>query len=98
VKHGVRFSDAESVLFDPLSLSMEDSSAEGEQRFISVGLDSGNRVVVVVCTYRERADEAGSGYQTMINEALREYLSKVSRLIDEELLRKVLREELQSAS
>lgn len=74
-KHGVRFSDAESVLFDPLSLSMEDSSAEGEQRFISVGLDSGNRVAVVVYTYRERADEAGSGYQTMVNEALREYLS-----------------------
>ena len=29
-KHGVRFSDAESVLFDPLSLSMEDASSEGE--------------------------------------------------------------------
>jgi len=50
-KHGVRFSDAESVLFDPLSLSMEDSSAEGEQRFISIGLDSGSRVVVVVYTH-----------------------------------------------
>ena len=54
-KHGVRFSDAESVLFDPLSLSMEDASAEGEQRFISIGLDAGGRVVVVV--YTRRGDE-----------------------------------------
>ncbi len=50
-KHGVRFSDAESVLFDPLGLSMEDASSEGEQRFISIGLDSGGRVVIVVYTH-----------------------------------------------
>ena len=54
-KHGVRFSDAESVLFDPLSLTMEDESAEGERRFISIGLDAGGRVVVVV--YMHRGDE-----------------------------------------
>lgn len=54
-KHGVRFSDAETVLFDPLSLTMEDSSSEGEQRFVSIGLDSGGRVVVVV--YAHRNDE-----------------------------------------
>ncbi len=52
-KHGVRFSDAESALFDPLGLSMEDASAEGEQRFISIGLDSSGRVVVVVYTHRD---------------------------------------------
>lgn len=51
-KHGARFSDAESVLFDPLSLTMEDESAEGEQRFISIGLDAGGRVVVVVYTHQ----------------------------------------------
>ena len=47
---------------------------------------------------RARADDAGSGYQTMINEALREYLSKSSKPLDEDSLRKILREELQSAS
>ena len=52
-KHGVRFSDAESVFFDPLSLTMEDSSSEGEQRFVSIGVDSGGRVVVVVYTHRD---------------------------------------------
>jgi hypothetical protein len=52
-KHGVRFSDAESVLFDPLSLSMEDSSSESEQRFVSIGHDSVGRVVVVVYAHRD---------------------------------------------
>lgn len=52
-KHGVRFSDAESALFDPLSLSMEDTISEGEQRFISIGIDSVGRVVVVVYTHRD---------------------------------------------
>jgi uncharacterized protein (DUF4415 family) len=47
---------------------------------------------------RERADNAGRGYQTMINEALRDYLSKSSRPVDEETLRRVLREELQDGS
>lgn len=54
-KHGVRFSDAESVLFEPLCLTLEDESAEGEQRFISIGPDAGGRVVVVV--YSHRNDE-----------------------------------------
>ena len=52
----------------------------------------------IVENFKERADNAGRGYQTMINEALREYLSKSSRPVDEETLRRVLREELQDAS
>ena len=32
---------------------MEDTSSEGEQRFISIGLDSAGRVVVVVYTHRD---------------------------------------------
>jgi uncharacterized DUF497 family protein len=35
-KHGVSFSDAEAVLFDPYALSFEDQSAQGEQRFIII--------------------------------------------------------------
>jgi uncharacterized protein (DUF4415 family) len=30
----------------------------------------------IIETFRERSDTAGYGYQTMINEALREYLNK----------------------
>ena len=51
-KHGVRFSDAESVLYDPLALTIEDEDAEGEQRFVSLGTDSLSRILVVVYSYR----------------------------------------------
>jgi uncharacterized protein len=51
-KHGVRFSDAEAVLFDPFTLTRVDARSCGEQRFVSVGTDSSGRVVVIVYTYR----------------------------------------------
>ena len=51
-KHGIRFSDAEAVLFDPIAVTVEDRGAVGEQRFVSVGADVRGRVVVVVYTYR----------------------------------------------
>ena len=44
--------------------------------------------------FRNRADEAGSGYQTMMNEALRDYLGKSKTPLDETSLRRILREEL----
>jgi uncharacterized DUF497 family protein len=50
--HGVRFSDAEPVLFDPDALTTEDASAESEQRFVAVGADSSGRVLVVVYAHR----------------------------------------------
>ncbi len=50
-KHKIRFSDAESVLFDPMTLSIEDQIIDQEQRFLSVGSDALGRVVVVVYTY-----------------------------------------------
>ena len=47
--------------------------------------------------FRNRADAAGKGYQTMINDALREYLSKDSGNL-EDTLRKVIREEMGRAA
>ncbi|HEX9735629.1 MAG TPA: BrnA antitoxin family protein [Thermoanaerobaculia bacterium] len=47
-------------------------------------------------TFRERADRAGIGYQTMINQALSEYLERSSAQLDEATLRRVLREELRA--
>ena len=44
--------------------------------------------------FRARADRAGYGYQTMINEALREYLLKSGKPLDETVIRQVIREEL----
>jgi uncharacterized DUF497 family protein len=54
-KHGVSFADAEGVLQDPLAVTVEDPDAEGEQRFISIGLGSAGELLVVVWT--ERDDE-----------------------------------------
>ena len=51
-RHGIRFSDAEMVLFDPNALTREDTEARGEQRFVSVGMDAAARILVVVYTHR----------------------------------------------
>ncbi len=46
--------------------------------------------------FRNRADAAGRGYQTMINDALRQYLDQTREPM-ETLLRRVIREELRAA-
>jgi uncharacterized protein (DUF4415 family) len=51
----------------------------------------------VLDTFRQIADEAGRGYQTLINDALHDYLEKSSTPLDEETLRRIIREELKSA-
>ena len=51
-KHKIRFSDAEPVFFDPMALTREDDDSEGEQRYVSIGLDALNRILVIVYTYR----------------------------------------------
>jgi uncharacterized protein (DUF4415 family) len=48
----------------------------------------------VLQTFRERADAGGRGYQTMINDALREHLGKTAQPLDARTLRRILREEL----
>jgi uncharacterized protein (DUF4415 family) len=45
--------------------------------------------------FRERAEKVGYSYQTMINEALRQYLAKERRPLEERPLRRVPREGLQ---
>jgi uncharacterized protein (DUF4415 family) len=45
-------------------------------------------------TFRNRADAAGRGYQTMINEALREHLSRSAQPVDAATIRRIVREEL----
>ena len=54
-KHGVSFADAEGVLEDPLAVIVEDPDAQGEQRFITVGLGSAGELLVLVWT--DRGDE-----------------------------------------
>ena len=54
-KHDVSFADAEGVLQDPLAVTVEDPDAEGERRFVAVGLGSAGELLVVV--YSERDGE-----------------------------------------
>lgn len=48
----------------------------------------------VLEAFRERADVAGRGYQTMINDALREFLGRTGEPVDAATIRRIIREEL----
>jgi uncharacterized protein (DUF4415 family) len=48
----------------------------------------------VIAAFRDRADAEGRGYQTMINEALREYLGQSRAPVSAETIRRIIREEL----
>ncbi len=67
-------------------------SSKGKTR-ITIYLDD-----EVIEEFRDRSEKAGFGYQTMINQALREFLGRSRRALDEDTLRRVLREELRTAS
>lgn len=52
-EHGVDFADATGVFEDELAITIEDPDAEGEQRFVKIGMDNLGRLLVVICTYPE---------------------------------------------
>jgi uncharacterized protein len=45
--------EGEGVLNDPLGLTVEDESSAGESRWITVGMNAGGEVLVVVWTERD---------------------------------------------
>jgi uncharacterized protein (DUF4415 family) len=52
----------------------------------------------VIEAFRARAEESSRGYQTLINDALREVLANASKPVDSKTLRRILREELHKTS
>ena len=62
--------------------------AKGKTR-ITIHIDN-----TVLDEFRARAENAGTGYQTMMNEALKAYLSSVDVPVTESVLRRVIREEV----
>ncbi|OGA55652.1 MAG: CopG family transcriptional regulator [Betaproteobacteria bacterium RIFCSPLOWO2_12_FULL_62_58] len=56
---------------------------------ISIFIDN-----AVLGAFRARAEKAGTGYQTMMNEALRKYLSESDQPVTEKALRQILRQEM----
>lgn len=51
LKHQVFFSDVEPVFYDSNAISIEDSDSRDEARYIVIGLDSLERLLVVVYAY-----------------------------------------------
>lgn len=49
---GVTFDEAKPVLLDPYALTREDVDADGEQRFVSLGMGGKGRILIVVRTLR----------------------------------------------
>lgn len=56
---------------------------------ISIFIDN-----AILAEFRARAEKAGTGYQTMMNDALRAHLSQVDLPVTEKVLRHVLRQEI----
>ena len=51
-KHGIDFADAALVLYDDLAVTLPDQDAD-EERFVTLGMDALDRLLVVVYTWRD---------------------------------------------
>ena len=56
---------------------------------ITIYLDDG-----IVQGFKKQSEKTGRGYQTLINEALKEHLRRKEKPLTPELVRKIVREEL----
>lgn len=55
-KHGISLTEADGVLRDPLALTIDDETSEGEQRFVTIGANAfGQLRVVVFALYEDRS-------------------------------------------
>lgn len=63
-------------------------SSKGKTR-ITIYIDD-----TVLNEFRARAERSGSGYQTMMNEALKAFLEKNEKPVTAAVLRQIIREEL----
>jgi uncharacterized protein len=52
-EHGISLTEGDGVLSDPLAVTIEDESAEGEQRFVTLGANTFGSLMVVVWTPRD---------------------------------------------
>ena len=54
-KHGIQFADAVHVLEDDDALTTTEHASDGEDRWITLGVDALGRILVVVYTWRKRS-------------------------------------------
>ncbi len=48
--------------------------------------------------FRQKGDAEGKGYQTMMNQSLRQYLDRAKPPLDEDTLRRIFQEELRAVT
>ena len=53
-KHGVSFEEAATALLDPMALAREDAAAEGEPRWVLIGMSGQMQLLTVVYTLRRQ--------------------------------------------
>lgn len=68
-KHGVSFAHAEQALRDEMAITIEDPDSLGEQRFLTLGMDSLGRILVVCHTQRDERTRLISARKASPNEA-----------------------------
>lgn len=51
--HGVSFGEAATVLEDDFAFTREDPDAQGEQRFVTLGMSATGAILVLVYAHRE---------------------------------------------
>jgi uncharacterized protein (DUF4415 family) len=84
------FSKAQRAKDVPHLAKLQAKASAGKSR-ITIFLDN-----AVIASFRQRAEQEGKGYQTLINEALRSSLQHTAEPITEEALRRVIREEIRA--
>ena len=68
-KHGVTFVEASSVFDDPVFITLlDDEHSDDEERFITIGLSTSNRLIMVAHTERENRIRVISARKATKNE------------------------------
>jgi uncharacterized protein len=52
-KHGIDFADAVTAFEDTMALTMPDPASEEEERFVTLGTDANERLLVIAYTWRD---------------------------------------------
>ena len=105
--HSVLLSEGDGVLNDPLALTVEES---GETMKKVYDFSKGKRGAVIPTTgktritiymddailkrFKAQSEKSGKGYQTLINEALKSHLGLIEQPVTQDLVRRIVREEL----
>ena len=67
-KHGVSFAHAEQALRDQFAVTIQDPDHHDEQRFLTLGMDSIGRILVVCHTQRDERTRLISARKASPNE------------------------------